>query len=404
MKRKILFPLIALCIGCLLVFFIGELTLRILGWGPPYYTFDADVGYVIRPNAAFQVETGSEGGSRTIRSNSHGLRDVEHAYEKPAGVKRILVLGDSFCEALQVGLDDTFFRLLQNKLDGAPGGARFEVINTGVSGYGTDKELLFYRHEGRKYEPDIVMLFFVFNDVRNNDRDLQLRTYGERNEPYFRLEQGELRLHNYPAHRGSGARFRQLLRDHFYTYEFVWKLVKGAELSRRAIDQERKLPFDYTIYERPEPPEWEGAWAITAALLREVKAETERNGARFLVVGVTNDLQIHPDHREQMMNEYPAMREQRWDWDGVSDRLATICRDSGIEFLDLAPAFRERAEEHPSDHLHSFGGHWTAAGHAVCADTLYAWIEKRATSSPSASTDRGTEGAAEVDPHTRGGD
>ncbi len=404
MKRKLLFPLIGLCIGCLVVFLLGELTLRVLGWGPPYYTFDADVGYVIRPDSAFQVEAGAEGGTRTIRSNSQGLRDVDHAYEKPAGVNRVLILGDSFCEALQVDLEDTFFRILQDKLDRTAGGARYEVINTGVSGYGTDKELLFYRHEGRKYKPDVVALFFVFNDVRNNDRDLQLKNYGDRNEPYFRLEHGGLRLLNYPAHRGSDARFRQLLRDNFYTYEFVWKLVKGAELSRRAIDQERKMPFDYTIYERPEPPEWEPAWAITAALLREVKSETERDGARFLVVGVTNDLQIHPDHRERMMNEYPSMREQRWDWNVVSDRLAAICRDSGIEYLDLAPAFRERAEEHPSDHLHSFGGHWTASGHALCADVLYAWLETNAKPLPAASTDDGPGRPAAVDRDSRGGD
>src|SRR5574337_1459165 len=36
----------------------------------------------------------------TVRINSKGLRDVEHPYEKPPGVFRILVLGDSYMEGL----------------------------------------------------------------------------------------------------------------------------------------------------------------------------------------------------------------------------------------------------------------------------------------------------------------
>jgi hypothetical protein len=70
-----------------------------------------------------------------IRINSHGLRDVEHEYAKPAGVYRVLVLGDSFIEAMHVPLEATFGRRLESEL--AKTGRRVEVVSAGVSGYGT---------------------------------------------------------------------------------------------------------------------------------------------------------------------------------------------------------------------------------------------------------------------------
>ena len=374
--RKWLFPVIGLVLGCGGVLVAGEVALRVLGWGPQYYTFDPDTGYAIRPDASFTVPAGAEGGTRRIRSNSHGLRDVEHDYAKPPGTERILVLGDSFCEALQVDLEDTFFRRLQHRLDAGGSGRRWEVINTGVSGYGTDKELLYYRTEGRKYHPDWVVLMFVFNDVRNNDRAMQLamsipgRRTSRPNEPYFVLDGGELRLENYPASQSTAATFKMWLREHFYTYEFLWKLVKGAELSRKAVDADAGIPFDYTMYEAAESPEWDRAWRVTAALLRQLRSDVEADGAHFLVVGVTNDLQIHPDHLEKMFESYPAMRDVAWDWTKPDRLLRSICDGAGIEFLDLLEPFREHAEAHPREYLHTFGGHWTVAGHALCAEVL----------------------------------
>lgn len=99
--------------------------------------------------------------------NSKGLRDREYPYQKPAGVKRILVLGDSFAWGYGVGDEHIFTEVLEEKL--ASGEQKWEVINAGVSGYGTDQEYLFLKNEGLKYEPDIVLLaFYLRNDPVNN--------------------------------------------------------------------------------------------------------------------------------------------------------------------------------------------------------------------------------------------
>jgi hypothetical protein len=371
MRRRRLFALAALLLSLAFVALVGEIVLRVLGWGPPYFVFHPQIGYVIRPNASFQVPSRQEGGMRRLTSNSHGLRDVEHAYDKAPGVRRILILGDSFCEAQQVDLEDTFFRILQRELDVTATSSRFELINAGVSGYGTDRALLFYRHEGRKYAPDDVFLFFVFNDVRNNDRAMQLQMYGDRNEPYFVLNaSSQLELRNFPARQSVWARARQAVRGRLYLYHFVWDLVQEARLSRRAVGPGTRIPFDYRLYQDPLDPEWERAWAVTEALVRELHAETARDGARLVVVSVTNDLQLHPDHRQSMFAEYPAMREVNWDWAQPHHRLGEICSRASIPWVDLLPPFLAAAERDPARHLHSLGGHWTAAGHRLAAETL----------------------------------
>ena len=81
----------------------------------------------------------------------------------------------TFCAALERALEDSL----------RPIGKRVEVLNFGVSGYGTAQELLMLRHYAWSYEPDAVILaFFRGNDPRNNSAELE--PYKVR--PFFRLE------------------------------------------------------------------------------------------------------------------------------------------------------------------------------------------------------------------------
>lgn len=76
------------------------------------------------------------------------------------------MLGDSFTEAQQVPGERSFSELLEVGLSRA---GPAEVINAGISGFGTDNALLFFEHEAYKYVPDLVVLAFcVCNDVRSN--------------------------------------------------------------------------------------------------------------------------------------------------------------------------------------------------------------------------------------------
>src|SRR6267154_1898539 len=138
LKKKLLLLSFGLLCGLLM----SELFLRVVGYSYPlFYTTDYYRGFALQPGVEGHYQR--EGGSY-VRINSDGLRDREHAKSKPADTVRIAVLGDSFTEAMHVPMEQTFCSVLERKLQecNAFPGKKVEVINFGVSGYGTGQELL----------------------------------------------------------------------------------------------------------------------------------------------------------------------------------------------------------------------------------------------------------------------
>ncbi len=101
---------------------------------------------------------------RFVRLNHEGFRDVEHALHRRSGVRRLLLVGDSY--AFGAGLRDTserFGEQLQSAL-AAASGEEWEVIIVSRPGVNTlDETALLER--GLAYAPDAVLLLYVFNDA-----------------------------------------------------------------------------------------------------------------------------------------------------------------------------------------------------------------------------------------------
>lgn len=98
-----------------------------------------------------------------FQTNSKGLRDREFSYDRVAGKRRILMLGDSFTVGWGVALEDTFSKRIERLY--AAIGIDTEVINTGVGNYNTIQEVQYFLTEGYKYKPDVVVLNFFVNDA-----------------------------------------------------------------------------------------------------------------------------------------------------------------------------------------------------------------------------------------------
>ena len=162
-----------------------ELGLRVSGFTflNPYIA-DPDVGFALRPRAEgwWRRE-----GVQYIKINSAGLRDREHSIEKPAGTIRIAVLGDSFTEAFDVEMKDAFWAVMERNLQNcaALSGRKVEVLNFGVAGFSTARELIMLRKRVWQYAPDIVVLnFTTINDVKDNSMVLNPE-YAGQPIPYF---------------------------------------------------------------------------------------------------------------------------------------------------------------------------------------------------------------------------
>lgn len=97
--------------------------------------------------------------------NSAGWRDVEHMLLKPPETYRILGLGDSYLYGQGVRFEDVCLTKLGEELNDAGLDGSIEVINTGISAMNTGHHLDVLAHRGWHYDPDLVILFFVLNDV-----------------------------------------------------------------------------------------------------------------------------------------------------------------------------------------------------------------------------------------------
>src|SRR6266550_1459256 len=160
--------------GFLVGLIIAEVSLRLIGYSyPEFYQLDQSRGYCLRPGVEGWYR--KEGGSY-VRINSDGLRDREHTKTKPADTIRIAVIGDSYAEALQVPMEAAFWSVMENRLQRCAGvsGKPVEVLNFGVSGYGTAQELITLREHVWAYSPDLVLLAVTTNnDITDNSRVLK---------------------------------------------------------------------------------------------------------------------------------------------------------------------------------------------------------------------------------------
>jgi len=104
-------------------------------------------------------------------SNSLGFRDREHAVAKPAGVYRIVVLGDSVAAGLHVERNEDIFPPILERLL-VQDGLRAEVINLAVSGYNTQQEVEMLREKGLQYHPDLVLVAYTMSSREHLDGDI----------------------------------------------------------------------------------------------------------------------------------------------------------------------------------------------------------------------------------------
>jgi lysophospholipase L1-like esterase len=101
-----------------------------------------------------------------VQINSQGLRDYEYSLTKPAGVYRIMLVGDSTTFGWGVPLNETTAKILERNLNAQhiPGYDHVEVLNAGVGNYDTVQEVTYYETRGLAFHPDLVVLVYFIND------------------------------------------------------------------------------------------------------------------------------------------------------------------------------------------------------------------------------------------------
>jgi GDSL-like lipase/acylhydrolase family protein len=370
-------------------FQVGELYARdeYIGWkGNP-----GKEGYYVKGRTA-----------QYVKINSHGFKDKERTYEKGKDVFRIVVLGDSFTEALQVPVERTFPYVLEQRLN-LENSKRFEVINLGVSGFGTAQEYLTLKYYGLKYHPDFVILaFLIANDVINNS--LALET--DKDRPFFVLSDGNLEQLPFKvkvsnptedkveAKKDTAGQFQikylllkystKFFPNIYYSLSdrikqtpwlanFLWEI--GIKKSKPELPDKYKneFPISYHTYTAEYPPEWENAWKVTKALILKSAKELETDKIGFLVVVIPSELEFRPDIWKKILDDHPQMKAIKFDLKKPERILSNFFETNKIDYLLLRPELEKYTKE-TGNRLHfpyEYEHHWNAQGHALAAELIY---------------------------------
>ena len=361
--------------------------------GDFFFQLDPQVGATYIPNKEGWFSFPD--GRNWVEINSAGYRDVEWQLAKPPGTRRIVMLGDSYLASLEVGLDERVSQRVDRYLDAECKSSAnptlagdTEVLNFGVTGFGTAQELETLRHRALDYDPDLVLLFYYTgNDLYNNSFELD----AEPNRLHYVLnDSGELERLPYSV---SDSGIKRWLRHHSKGYLFVRNSIMRFRalhrvLMRLGLMQQQAEPEDETSEPAPtsrreredatarleeaqhqadRPAMIERAWAVTRALILEVDSVAESSGADFGLVIVPTKEQIEDLARQRAGDERAGFRQ------GIRRGLAELCESEGLDCRDLTegilPAI-DRLEEL----FFPVGGHWTPAGQEVASSVLGPWL------------------------------
>jgi lysophospholipase L1-like esterase len=364
--RVVLPYVVSVLIGLL----CAEAALRLVGarFATSFYVVDPDLGWALRPGADGHY---TEEAVVPIHINSQGMRDaIEHSTLKRAGSYRVAILGDSFAESMQVPLEQSFPKLMEQDLKSC-GLEDPEVLNFGVQGYGTAQELLTWRLRASQFKPDfVILLFYTGNDLYNNHR--RLNPTNADAAPYFVMVDGKPVLQPALAKPGplrevwaTAARYSRLaqfLTDAFYKVSRTSTPKNTAEFGEGYMDR--------LIYAPPKHVAMEEAWAVTEALLPVVRDEVG-GGSRFLLALASSGVQVHPEER---------VRQEFLKFVGGTDlfytenRLAQVAAGNGIRTVDLGQAMLQQANG-TRTFFHGFPGntgkgHWNTEGHRFVSREL----------------------------------
>ncbi len=383
----------ALVVASLLVaLLLIEGMLRILGWSHPVFARpDHDLGWSFRP--------GISGWSRHentayLQMNRYGFRGTNWPQQSQQGVVRIAMLGDSFLDSSNLADRDELTRVVERELKTCPAlaGRSPEVLNFGVSGYGTGQQYRLLKERVAPFRPDLVVLaFYAGNDVPNNSRALSVE--GQKSKPYFKeTRSGELTLDN--SFRDSFAFRKELASDwqrrlinNSYLLQALKQVVSGhpAVPSPLAFDNSSKgVPrnlfgpeFD-ALFSPPLNETWRSAWSVTEKLLLQMRDWSRKQGTGFGVVVIPDPIQVAPgsDWRSAI-----ARKIKSDDLDYPVRRIVQFAARNDIPVRSLLDPLRA-VDDRDNVFLYGFPpklarGHMNAAGNAVAGREIGNWLCER---------------------------
>ena len=342
--KSFLLGVLSIVIALFFLFIVGELVAR------AYFaydeqskseklfsslTLDDELGWRPSSNYRFSGELRDASGELypvELSTDSEGFRIYGDA--KTDERKKVLFLGDSFTQAMQVSDDKTYYALLGEAMD-------IEIFAYGVDGYGSLQEYMVLDKYVDEIKPDAVIIQFCPNDIINNHPDLERRSSFNRmglRRPY--LVDGEvvyITAASFPRLRQFAASYSKLL---YTVIRQIDRLTANRDTSIERIVRKEGM----------NNPLFRESLDVVDQVLAKVMARVPEGTEVFAFSSHWG----RPYH--------PAFIE--------------VAQRNGIRFINGNGRGLDIAEKKGLTTKAADRAHWNNRGHRIVADTLQRYLEK----------------------------
>jgi lysophospholipase L1-like esterase len=285
-----------------------------------------------------------------VHSNALGIRNPEVASERTSGSYRIVALGDSHTFGYGVSEEQTYPRLLENRLRKSAPGQSVDVINAGIEALSVEQEVQLFEERLVPLKPDLVILTYYWNDMP---------MVGLPDEPWSdraAMIPATMKPQAAPPSNVTGSpdgeRFsehaRRLLKDSYLLYNIV---------QRVPILQMRLYPTNETQWKRATlegktSARTQASWTFVESQIARLKTDAVENNFTLVILVV-------PLFEQMISDNYPNAVYQT--------EIARIGRAHDIEVIDPLPEIRGSKPSYPRDFI-PFDGHPNGRIYAVMAN------------------------------------
>ncbi len=371
-----LYNVLLLIVSLLITMITAELVFRIVyplpsSLASPHRPrkWQSGLGNLYLPNSSFEYWVWDEKGHQVHKSkqqvNAWGFTDQPVPKRLREAELRIVIIGDSYVEALQVSNAEKLGFLLEESLNDELG-VRVEVITLAKSGTGQAAQYAYWRRYREVIDPDIVISVLVANDIRDNHPTLDATARGY--NPLFPLQLSFIPSDNeidglieipvaddWLEHR---AAIILAPRHRLYNRSALARFV----INRLGIDRWRYgknrlfkgIEFTSAMFTLAAEPIPTVARQITFRLLEKYRRETQSDGAQLILLGAQG--QSPEDPLFQAVRTF-----DRW--------ITEWAAEKEVEYVSF---FREASARGRSwSEFHWAGdNHWNQDGHLFAARLL----------------------------------
>ena len=279
-------------------------------------------------------------GNIYVHQNNYGLKmhdDIKLFKDK----KRVAFIGDSFIWGYGVGTGDTVTYYMEQLSD-------YEVLNFGVSGYGTGQYYLLLKNEVINFDPDIIIVGASFNDFENAGNNAQ---YGY-SKPMYKLENGELILTNVPVDK-SLTTVNDTIFIEFVKNNKILKRFRNAYLNSLGYNSE--IPA-LNMIKKEYTSEYEYYHGLNKALYCRISEFASNYSIPLYVVNIPSEESLNlKKHKNSIdINLYDPRK--------PSEIYKEFAQECDFELIDLY----EELESFEHKEL-VYDGHWTIDGNKYVA-------------------------------------